>query len=192
MLRDFLAVIDRLIAYLKRGEALDLMLFDRIVRPLFQEFEPVAIEYIGMFRWANNRLKNGRASAASVVAEFTERRHTRLEARVKLREFASVLRLNAPNQEIQKFAEEVLSFFEDHRHPEFSRSKSEVVAETLELVVFEGEGAEDLNQLCLAVDQMVRHLEASWRWVANRYATLAIHLSGPARYRISRTGQSGG
>jgi hypothetical protein len=185
LLDAFIKLADRLINLEKAKLQNRQTLFKEFVKPLFEELEPVASNYMDFFRKARRTINRSTLNnLRNVVDKIKNEREAMSMARTKVREMAKEIEESINDQEVVEFAKAVKDFFYStpvlqKKFFQNKKSKSRALVRALENVAARKTGKENL---IVYIDNTLENLEASWVSIVRSYEKLKIHSIVPPKF----------
>lgn len=186
LLGTFTALVDRIVNLEKTKLQDKKTLFNEIVKPLFEELEPVASNYKDIFWKAKQVAKtNSQKKLQKAMLQIVEEREVMALARIKVREMAIQIAENIKDEEVAVFANAVNGYF-------YNTAKSYGSTRTIFLLRrFEkqresGEVSEinapEKEVLVEYIDEVLKDLEKSWKTIVQSYERLKIYSVSPTKF----------
>ncbi len=184
LLDAFIKLADRIINLEKSKLQDKQTLFNEIVKPLFEEVEPVALNYIDFFRKARQAIsKNPRKNLSKVSQTIREDRDAMLMARIKVRAMADQIKEHIKDEEIVEFAVAVTDFFYEASDSPFIMnlgSLANSLVTYIDQVTNDSDSHKAIDPLNGYIDVIVSILEKSWSSIVKSYEKIKIYsVSSP-------------
>ena len=188
-LSSFIELVDRIINLEKTKLQDKKTLFNEIIKPLFEELEPVATNYIEIFRKAR------KASTVSCLQELeeaikflSEERRNMYLARTKVEHMANQIEKSIKDEEVNHFAKAVGFFFFDsmgYINPISSRTRTTLMF--LRQIVGRAKKIGEITErqkglIAKYIDSNLASLEQSWNVIVESYVKLKIYSVSPPNY----------
>lgn len=181
-LSTFTALADRIINLEKTKLQNKQTLLNEIVKPLFEELEPIALDYMFFYKKTQKMLLNKKSKLQQVADQVKEDRDQRLMVRIKIREMARQISQEIKDKDITEFAEAIVGLFYTEPtvviHPE-NLSDSFKVVSMFDLALEEGLTKENLSKYIAA---LLNQIEFKWALVVQRYEKLKIYSISPPKF----------
>ena len=171
-------LVDRL-RNLKREQLQDKqILFAEVVKPLFDELQPVALNYMEIFRMARKIIVEGTDQYSLISATTIQKqREEKLMERTKVSEMAGQIIVHIKDQDVVDFAKAIICFFfADPNDGKRSRRTHEFIRR-LNDPDFRRHG-----QVVHYIDETLSILEEDWAKIVATYENLKIHARVPEKY----------
>lgn len=170
----FLELIDRLVIFVKGRNEHRRVLFDEVVKPVFEQLEALIDDYFLLFRNAHKAIEESQGSDWHLaVEEIRRNRETMWVARRKVSAFALVAAEQLKDQKFVNFAKKVSRLFhatEFHESRKMSRS-----LEVLDLLDAIDARKMEKHVVLERLAQTERQLRETWVSVAQSYAELRLY-----------------
>ncbi len=172
----FLDLINAIIKFLQLQKTNRKEVFDNIVKPLFDELQPVVDDYFKLFRDAKKELQTGQADVALAAKRIRERREALLIARVRVREMADAVCLGVADKYVRKFASHVVSLFFCTQHDVKGRTSGSRRLVDLCDMVTNDPALLDKAIILAFIDRTLEKLESDWLAIAQSFGHAKIRL----------------
>ena len=189
VLDAFIKLADRIINLEKTKLQDKKDLFNEIVKPLFEELEPVAKNYISFFREANDVVDNlSKRNFATKSRSLGEKRDAMKLTRIKISKMAKEIENRIEDEEIIQFTKAIDDFF--YRIPALPLYPKGFISHTeYMMVLIDYLGEAKLNKLDVTqhINQTLAGLEETWGRIVQSYQNLKINIfSSPRLVRKSK------
>jgi len=184
-LEAFIKLAERIVSLEKTKLEGRQKLFNEIVKPLFDELEPVASNYMDYFRNAQRRIKRSKQDDFREVADLIkEERDAMSMARIKVREMASQIRENIDDQDVVDFAVSVNKFF--YSAPRFPQvqdvaGSSSSAMRFLDFLRYASLHNIGTQEVVDHLDVVIDSIEQDWSSVVKCYEKLKIKSISPQK-----------
>jgi len=181
----FLAIVDRLLKLLERGEARKIRSFEKLVDPLFRDMEPLANDYVRFFREVAEQLESMKRSedperaVREAAVRIRQRRNEFLLARSKVRALVRVGLREIDDVDVRSFLMDVGMFFHGS-DTTFGTSLSSRFADIFDLVLrwrlwlLTRFNESLLPEMIRWTRQVEQNLDWCWRRVSEKHAELRV------------------
>jgi len=181
LLGTFTDLVDRIINLEKSKIQDKQSLFDEIVHPLFEELEPVASNYIEIFRQAKRRIsESSYEDLREIGLQIEDDRNTMLLGRIKVREMADQISENIKDENVVVFANSINKFF--YRAADYPKRMS---SHSRDLVsVFKSASIKKYGKSFLInyIDIITGEMEDSWASIVRNYEAIKIISKSPKKF----------
>lgn len=163
--------------------------FNEIIKPVFIELEPVASNYINIFRTIRKSIdKSSLNSLQTILEEITKEREIMLISRIKVEQMAKQIKEHIKDKDIEAFADSVLLFFYGAtKQPGVSRTV--MLIRSLEYIQEQNYSEEESYQIeyirSYAAD-VLQDLENKWKQIVIAYEKIKLFSTTPLRLLKSR------
>ena len=176
-IETFITLADR-IGNIEKTRLLDKQsLFNEIAKPLFEDLEPVAQNYIHFFQETRKVIKKGALeSVRGKIDLIKENRDEMIMHRIRIRETSEQICDYIKDNDFVEFANTVNNFF--YSTPDLPLRKIEEVTTTHELILLLEQlssGELSKKQLIQYMDEKLVNIKTSWGLIVKSYEKLKIH-----------------
>jgi hypothetical protein len=193
-LSTFMALADRIIDLDKEKIKDKKDLFNEIIKPLFEELEPVALNYMEFFQRSRQIIiDTPQKDLADVVEVIQKERNAMIFARIRVREMASQIEKHINNEQIVMFAMSVNDFFysDPLGHPaliEYRSSAASTGRGLLEMIKYTILQSDEKKVIIDYIDKALEIFEKAWASIVQSYGALKIYSISPPKFvRKSQT-----
>lgn len=181
-LEAFINLAERIISTEKSKRDDKRLVFKEIIEPLFVQLQPVAENYIEMFRKARQRVVESQDGELwTAIDEIRELREKMQLARISIRKMTIQMYDMYEDEKIRDFAERISMFFFASLQ---SRARSDELVEFFEEVIAT---RKDKSILAKYLDDALNELVRCWNRIGESYATAKIYcLSAPRLIKKSK------
>jgi hypothetical protein len=154
--------------------------FKEIIQPLFEELEPVAVNYLDFFRQAKKSVVGTYQYFDEIerldemVSQFQERREAMLMARIKVRMMAKQINENVIDNEAVTFAKAIISFFSEAMEQNLDIPNTTRTEDFLDIFLQALHGTGGIMVIEKYIDDTLQGLERSWGLIVQSYQKLKI------------------
>lgn len=178
LLDSFIKLADRIINLEKSKLQDRQILFNEIVKPLYDELGPVASNYMEIFRNAKITVNNcSQSGLRDVIILIREERQVMWMARTKVRKMAFQIREIIEDDEIGKFAGAVNDFFSSA-----TGEKATLTSSFIEFLEHPDGTHGNKAEISDYINSTLADLEESWGSIVQTYGKLMILSVSPKRY----------
>lgn len=163
-------------------------IFNEVVKPLFEELEPVVLNYMDFFRKAKETVINtDQKDLAGIVQGLKKERDEMVMARVKVRALAAEISENIEDEQIVLFAQSVSIFFSEvtfithvREVVTFRQFPSSNLSRLVDLLNITVSHNIPKERIIVYIDTILLKAENSWSQIVKSYQTLKIYsVSSP-------------
>lgn len=193
ILTTLTSLVDRIVNLEKTKIQDKKTLFQEVVKPLFEELEPLALDYVDLFRKAKKSIiKGSRKEFNAINQSIQEDRDAMMMTRIKVLEMAEQIKQHIKDDDIVEFATAVSLYFDSTQEPPYKmRSYATVLLTYIEHQEFQNKvkgATEQFNQI---VDEIIIQLEKSWGAIVKSYEKIKLYsIVSPKHIKINKNKKS--
>ena len=194
LLGTFTALVDRILNLEKTKLQDKKDLFNEIVKPLFEELEPVASNYREIFLKAKQIMNDpSHGNLYEAMTLVAEKREDMILARIKVIEMANQITDNITDKEVLEFAYAVDHYFFGVRN-DFRKTRTrmllyDIAHRNKKAKKYLEEETSNPSQYLLAdIEFHLSGLDKKWSEIIQAYERLKIHSVSPKKYIRKKLG----
>lgn len=172
LLDAFTKLADQIINLKKTKIQDQQQIFNEIAKPLFEELEPIALNYIHLFRSSQEMLENPAGRLLGIARVLRTDRSSILVTRIKIKEMAKQIRKNIRDESLSDFVILIDGFFSNaHNRVGEAATKSKNLIELIEESAFLEKGR---MEIIAHLSQILTDTEKEWASIVRSYGKIKI------------------